>query len=212
MIMPMMATTTMISTSVMPRVGADARSPPSTAAVHELLLDLHQLTKSFISMIGIRIENTMKPTEPPISTIITGSSSVVSRADLHVDLELVGARHVLEHRLELARALADGDHVGHDRRELARALERRRDRLALLDRRRLRLLDHLLEHGVPRIVLDDVERAQQRHARRQHRRQRAGEARDAIMRTSGPMTQQLEHDAIDDGAPARRALPATEAR
>ena len=38
-----------------------------------------QLTKSFISMIGIKIENTTKATEPPISRIITGSSSVVRR-------------------------------------------------------------------------------------------------------------------------------------
>src|SRR5882672_8666325 len=53
--------------------------------------------------------------------------------DLAVDVALVGDGDVLQHRLELARTLAHGHHVHHHRRELPRALERRRDRLALAD-------------------------------------------------------------------------------
>src|SRR5665213_333044 len=44
-------------------------------------------------------------------------------ADLPLDVPLVGGGHVLEHRLELSGALADGDHVNHQGRELTGPLE-----------------------------------------------------------------------------------------
>ena len=60
------------------------------------------------------------------------------RLHARLDLGVVGPRDVLEHLLELTAALADGDHVRHDGREVAAALERPRDRLALADAARRR--------------------------------------------------------------------------
>ena len=99
-----------------------------------------------IWMSGIRIEIAMKPTAPPMTTIISGSSRLVSVCTRGLDLGVVGVGHALEHALELPALLADGDHVGHDRRELAAPLERLGDALALADRAD-RLLDDLLERA-----------------------------------------------------------------
>jgi len=109
------------------------------------------------------------------------------RGDAHLDLRLVGGGDVDQHLLELSAFLADGDHVVDERRELAAALERGGDGLALADGV-ARLLDDVGEHGVVHDVLDDVHRREQRDAALEQR----GEVREkremAIIRTSPPKT------------------------
>ena len=103
-------------------------------------------------MSGIRIDSAMNPTAPPMSTIISGSSKLVSACTRVSTSRVVGVGDVLEHRLELAALLADRDHVRDDRRKRPAALERLGDALALADRAD-RLADHLLERGVAEHVL-----------------------------------------------------------
>ena len=74
-------------------------------------------TSSFIWMSGIKMAMAMKPTTPPSSTIISGSSKLVSATTRVFDVRLVGAAHVFEHRFELPGLLTDRDHVRHHGRE-----------------------------------------------------------------------------------------------
>ena len=70
----------------------------------------------------------MTITMPTIIRIRSGSSSAVRRVDRGLDLLVVGVGHLLEHRLELADALADLDHVRDQRRELAARAQGLRER------------------------------------------------------------------------------------
>jgi hypothetical protein len=146
-------------------------------------------------MMGCMMENTMKPTLPPISDDHHGLEHRGHARERDVDLAVVGVGDVGQHLLELAGALADRDHVGDERRELAAALERRGDALALADvvagRR-----DDLLEHPVAEQRADDVEGLQQLHAAGEHRRQRAGEAGDRQLAREVADDRELEQDGV----------------
>jgi hypothetical protein len=87
---------------------------------------------------------TIKATEPPMTTIMMGSRSVVRAADAVLDLLVVAFGDVLQHVFELTGALPDGDHVGDDGGELFGALEGSGDALALADVL-ARLLDDINE-------------------------------------------------------------------
>src|SRR5580704_1666662 len=76
--------------------------------------------------------------------------------ELGIDFGLVGDRDALEHLLELAGALADRGHVDHRGWELARFLQRRRERFALGDRL-LGVLDRVLDEDVTDDLLRGIE-------------------------------------------------------
>jgi hypothetical protein len=128
-----------------------------------------------MSMIGVITEKTMKPTP-------TGHHHDHHRREdgrhpvhLHLDVPLVGAGHVLQHPLQLPRALTHRHHVAHHRGELPDFL-----RVVAIDspsRMASRASSitfssrHVVEH-----LLDDLQRGQKRDARGQHGGQGAGEA------------------------------------
>ena len=120
---------------------------------------------------------TMKPTMPPTRMIMTGSRIDVSALTAAVDLVLVEVGDLGEHRVEVARLLADGDHLGDHRREDRGFLERVRDRAAGLDG--LDDVGHrLLDDRVARRLAGDLDRLHDRHAGGVERGERARPARE----------------------------------
>ena len=144
----------------------------------------------------------MNPTASAMTTIMQRRENRGQPRHLRRDVALVGGGDVLQHGLELARALADRDHVAPSSTGTApERLSGRGDRFALADGV-ARLLDHLLQHGVVEHLLDDLERGQHRHARRPAWWPAcARSAPRATKRTSGPISEQPQLEPIDD-APA----------
>jgi hypothetical protein len=70
-----------------------------------------------MSKIGRYMAMRMVPTMPPMNTIISGSSSDVRRRHRDVDLFFVEVGDLVEHGVERAGLLADGDHLHHHRGE-----------------------------------------------------------------------------------------------
>ena len=93
------------------------------------------LTRVMTWNIGRYRAMTMPPTITPSDAIISGSISDVSPSTAVGDLFVVEVGDLVEHLVESAGLLADGDHLHEHRREHLALGERLGDRLAFLDRR-----------------------------------------------------------------------------
>ena len=60
---------------------------------------------------GMNSAMTMVPTMTPRTTIMIGSSKLISALDQHVHFFVVDVGDLVEHRVEVAGFLADVDHV-----------------------------------------------------------------------------------------------------
>ena len=133
-------------------------------------------------MSGSRVERMITRITIATNTSRIGPSSASMRCERVLDLRVVGVGELAEHRGQLARRLADRDHVRDQRRELAARAHLRGDRGAARDRL-LHAVDGARDHGVRRHAARDLERAR-RCSRRRRRASRAC-ARSARSRRSG---------------------------
>jgi hypothetical protein len=130
--------------------------------------------------------------------------------DGRIDLLLVEVGDLAEHRVELARLLADADHLrDHVREDLGR-LQRVNEALAALDPR-ANPHDRLLDPNVARRLGRDLQGLQDRHARGEQRRERAREARDGDLLEHLPEDGRLEQQPVEGAPPARRLVVGADA-
>ena len=120
---------------------------------------------------------TMKPTTPPITMRSTGSRIGHQAGDLRVDDGFLVLGDLEQHLVELARLLADVDHVDDDVVEELRLAHRPRHRLALAHGV-LDLPDRPPRDHVAGRVGGDVERPEALDAARRQRAEGAREPRD----------------------------------
>ncbi len=126
--------------------------------------------------------------------------------DRGVDFVVVEVGELGEHRVHRAGLLTDGDHLHHHAREHADRLQRFGDGLAFRDRG-TDLLEARFDHLVAGGLRADLERVEDRHARREHRREGATEARHRDLAQQRPEERQLQEDRVGLVAEARRAAP-----
>src|SRR6266567_1062805 len=121
--------------------------------------------------------------------------------DQDVDLLVVHVGDLVEHRVQVARLLADVDHVDHHVVHQPALLERLGDGVALADRL-VDALVHAFKDGVGARLADDGQRLQDRHARRHQRAQRArGAGHDGLL-------DQRADDGYVEVEPVQRVRPA----
>src|SRR6185312_6752948 len=194
----MMASTTMISSSVNPDSIARAALPTIFVLLFSIALiwisSLHEIRHVHD---GLKDRKHDEHHGQRHANDEQGRQDRGQARHLAFDVALVGGGDVLQHGLQLAGTLADRHHVDHQRGELPRTLERVGDRLALTDRV-ARLFHNLFQDRVVEDLLGDLQRRQHGHAGRQHGRQRAGEPGHADEANQRPDEWQLEPDLVDD--------------
>src|SRR5205085_4145680 len=125
--------------------------------------------------------------------------------DGRVDFLLVEVRDLAEHGVERAGLLADADHLRDHVGEHVGRLQRLDDGFAALDAD-ANLVDRLFEYDITGGARRDVERLQDRHARREQRRQRARKPGDRDLAQNPTHDWNLQQKRVNLPVPLRRLV------